>query len=420
MANIFVPFDLKIRDMGSSTVTVEWDLDNTVEFKAGTYYKVYTSDDGLSYSFLANANVKYTSIPLRNNTFYVKVSSVVVGLGESAPSLPLTVSAQTGTVDFGDQTTIAVTPTGEPIKLRATPNGELLVSAASFSLSGVTITGFSTEAKQDLQISAAATLLAQVSAFKLANHTDLDAVANRLVLFQAEAHSDSINILNKLDAFKTQNNLDILATKLEVANFKVANHNDLDALKTEVTGLKTANHTDIGVVGMKVDAVGTAVGTVKTAVDNFASTNNTNLGSANTKLEEIKTKLQEIKLEVIDSNLSRLLRAETTLSNVTTAGITVTLPWKARSIIHQITLVKESGAATKWSIEVINKNFPITERNIICRMPSYEVYDPNRTDLLKTIPYINIDNADEVRVRVIPDAGTSNQFALIVSGEQAK
>lgn len=420
MANIFVPFNLKIRDLTSTSAIVEWDLDNTVEFKAGTYYNVYTSNDGVAFTFLAKANVKYISIPMREGTIYVKVSSFVVGMGESAHSSALAVTQQIGTLDTTDLTTIAVTPSGEPVKLRATANGELLVSAASFSMGGVTITGFSTEAKQDAMIAGIATVNSNVTAFKDAVNTDLDAIQSRLVLFQNEAHVDSVNVLNKLDAFKVQNNTDILALKLEVANFRNANHTDLDALKLEVTGFKNANHADFLALGTKVDTVNTTVGTVKTAVDSFATTNNTNLVAVNTKLEDVKTKLDTLNLSVQDSNLTSLIRADTTLTNVSPAGALAILPWKRRSIVHQITVLKEGGAATRWFIEIINKAYPITERNVVCRLTSYESVDPDRTDILRTVPYVNLDNADEIRIRIVPDNGTSNQFAVIVAGETAK
>jgi hypothetical protein len=214
-----------------------------------------------------------------------------------------------------------------------------------------------------------------------------------------------------------------MATKLVVSNFQVANHNDLDGIKNSLDNFKSANHTDLDIINTSIVTVNTSIGTVNTSV----GTVNTSVGTVksaiddtNSKLEDVKDKLDTINANVQNSNLTSLLRADTTISSVTPAGVLVVLPWKKRSIIHQITILKESGSATKWSVEIINKAPPTTERNVICRVASYEVYDPNRLDVLRSIPYVNLDNADELRIKVYPDVGTSNQFAVIVSGEQAK
>ena len=57
MANTFIPFDLVIKDLSTASVLIQWELDNTVEFKTGTYYNLYTSNDGTTFTFLKSSKV---------------------------------------------------------------------------------------------------------------------------------------------------------------------------------------------------------------------------------------------------------------------------------------------------------------------------------------------------------------------------
>ena len=290
MANTFVPYDLRVKDLTSASAIVSWELSNVVEFKPGTYYNVYTSLNGTVYVLLCVANTKYASIPLHADGGFVKVTSFVGGMGESAQSTALSLPPIGGT-DSTDSTTIAVNAAGEPIKLRATDTGELLISAPNMIVEGVAITGSSTEAKQD----------------------------------------------------------DIIS--------------DIEAVADQITALATAVDT---------------------------------------------------------SHLPKLLRAETTATAVTTDGAWLVLPWKKRSLIYQVTFVKEAGSATQWVVDILNKAPPTTDRNIVWRMQSYDAVVSTRMDILMTVPYINLDDLDVLRIKVTPDIGSDNTFAVIVTGEEAR
>jgi hypothetical protein len=306
MANTFIPFGLKVRDITSAGITIEWDLDNTVEFRPGTYYKVYTSMDNVSYTVLEQANIKYHSFALKSVPYWMKVTSFVVGLGESLPSAPFQITQVIGVTDSQDQTTVAITPSGEPIKLKTTPTGELAValSGAQLTIDNAVLNigvGLAKEIKQDA-------LLLSLNNLKDNNHTDLDAVLQRLVVMQAA---------------------------LEIAPFP------------------------------------------------------------------------------------HLMRAETNVTNVTPAGLVIVLPFKKKALIHQITVVKEFGSASSWTLEIHNKAALVTEKNVIVREFSYNQYDPNRFDVLKTIPYFNSEGLDQIVVKIIPNTGTSNNFNIAISGEEA-
>jgi len=299
MPNPFVPFGLKVRDIAGNSAVIEWDLDNTVEFKSGVYYNVYLSADGVSYTLSHKSNITYTTVPLQPAPFYVTITSVTPSSGESAQSTALLVTRTIGNSSSQDSTTVAITPTGEPVRLKTLPDGTVVVSLNSGTIGGTGSTA--TEAKQDALIAV------------------LTALAGE-------------------------------------------NHSDLAGLNTVITGLQ--EHID-------------------------------------------------------DASLAHLLQSEATTSGVSSAGSIITLPWKKRSLIHKITVIKESGSASQWLVEILNTNVTPGEKNIVLRDASVN-YSGTRMDLLQTVPFINVLDLDFIYVRLTPDAGSDNVFYLNISGEESK
>lgn len=325
MPNIFVPFDLGVKDLTTKSAILTWDLNNVAEYKAGTYYKVYLSDNGTTFTEPAIvANIRTLSVPLKANEFWFAVTSIVDGL-ESVKSSPFKVAAKLGMSDSRDTSTVAIDINGNPCKLKVNANGELMTSA-NFSVGNISValSGMATEVKQDAQIT-------------IAEATRLDLIA-------------------------------------EISNLTGVVNGSSSAIITSI-------NTNSGIIAAKLDAIQSATSS---------------------------------------SNKPTILSAETTLSNVTSAGITVYIPWKKRAIIDRITVIREAGSATSWKIEILNKNAPVTARNVIMREFSYNSYDVDRFDVLRTFSFINLDGADLIGIRLTPDTGTSNIFYVAITGTEAQ
>lgn len=325
MPNIFVPFDLGVKDLTTKSAILTWDLNNVAEYKAGTYYKVYLSDNGTTFTEPAIiANIRTLSVPLKASEFWFSVTSIVDGM-ESAKSAPFKVATKLGMSDSRDTSTIAVDINGTPCKLKVNANGELMTSA-NFSVGDVSIalSGMATEIKQNTQIS-------------IAEATRLDLIS-------------------------------------EISNLT-------------------------GVVNGASAAIVSSINTNSTVVSN---------------------KLDAIHSAVSSSNKPTILSAETTMSNVTPSGITVYIPWKKRAIIDRITVIREAGSATSWKIEILNKNFPVTARNVVLKEFSYNSYDTDRFDVMRTFSFINLDGVDIIGIRLTPDVGTSNIFYVAITGTEAQ
>lgn len=298
-ANVFKPYDLKIKDIVGNTIIVCWEMDNTVEFKKGVYYNVYTSDDGTTFNFLAIANTKMFNIPMRAVPYYVAVTSVLPTSGESDKADALFITKTIGTMDSQDSTAIAITPSGEPIRLKTLADGTVVVALNGASIGGGS--GISTEAKQDSLLAA-------------------------------------LNLI------------------------KDGNHADLSSLLVAISGLNETMNT---------------------------------------------------------ASMEKLLLSEATASGVTPSSALIALPWKKKSLVHKITVIKESGSASQWLVEILNTNVTPEEKNIVLRDASVN-YSGMRMDLLQTVPFINVLDLDFIYVRLTPDAGSDNVFYLNISGEESK
>ena len=104
------------------------------------------------------------------------------------------------------------------------------------------------------------------------------------------------------------------------------------------------------------------------------------------------------------------------LLSVGPTGKKIALPFYKIARIKQVTVLHEFGADTEFIVRVWNKNPATSERNVLMELPSY---GERRVDIIKTVPYINQDNAEEITIEVIPENGTSNNFFVRVSGSLA-
>lgn len=158
MANSFIPYDLKVKELNSKSVLLEWDLNNYAEYKEGTYYRVYISTDGVSYQAPITANIKYVSVPLLKDEFWFAVASVVDGM-QSLKSPMFKVEHKIGNSDSRDSSSIAVDIDGNPAKLIVDENGSLKTTATLSTASiNVVVSGGATESKQDSLIAAVSDL----------------------------------------------------------------------------------------------------------------------------------------------------------------------------------------------------------------------------------------------------------------------
>jgi len=159
MPNMFVPFDLGVKDLTTKSAILTWDLNNVAEYKAGTYYKVYLSDNGTAFTEPAIvANIRTLSVPLKANEFWFAVTSIVDGL-ESVKSAPFKVTAKLGMSDSRDNSTVAIDINGNPAKLIVDENGSLKTTATLSTASiSVAVSGGATESKQDSLIAAVSDL----------------------------------------------------------------------------------------------------------------------------------------------------------------------------------------------------------------------------------------------------------------------
>ena len=115
--------------------------------------------------------------------------------------------------------------------------------------------------------------------------------------------------------------------------------------------------------------------------------------------------------------LFRSLREEIEITNVDSLGLKFTLPWNAKSILTQVTVLHEAGSATDFAVEVWNKSPSTSERNVVFRAHLSEGFSTTRLDFTHVVSYINLDDDDLIIVKIIPNAGTSNNFFVSINGE---
>jgi len=302
MANNFVPFDLKIKNILGDTAIISWDVHNAIEFKPGTKYNIYVSADDLSYNLLKTAVRTETTVALSAANKFIKISSLHASFGESALSQALGIATPETLAEYKEITPIATDELGKSRALKINSlTGRLEVDAflSSAIIAEINTVGLSTEAKQD------ATLI---------NLADLNAKQDAALLYQ-------------------QTQIDLLT---------------------------------------------------------------------------------EIKLSVAADNL---ISTEAVAEPVSVAGTKITLPFAKKAKILQVTLLHEFGTATAFSVNIWRKKISSSDRDILARFDSYDL--TGRLDVIKAIPYISLDNADEITLQILPNNGTSNRFFVRVAGSLA-
>lgn len=197
---------------------------------------------------------------------------------------------------------------------------------------------------------------------------------------------------------------------------KEAKQDALIALNTTILDAIN-NATNLVSKEAKQDAANALLNTIIADLNTFAADNGADLTAIQTQLDSALAKLDSI-----DANVAyygrALLRQEFVLTSVDSSGARTTVPWSEKSIIDQITVIKESGSATDFTVEVFNKAVSNSERNVIVRSKLSEGFTSTRLDFLSRVPYINLDGNDEVTIKVTPNNGTSNNFFVSINGER--
>lgn len=114
-----------------------------------------------------------------------------------------------------------------------------------------------------------------------------------------------------------------------------------------------------------------------------------------------------------NTKTGNLTVSEADIVSVGPAGSKITLPFWTKAKIEQVTVIHESGTATKFTVRVWRKKLSSQARDILAE---FESYNSPRLDVIKIIPYINLDGVDEVTVQILPDNGTSNNFYVRIAG----
>ena len=289
MGHIYAPFDLKIKQLWAKSATITWDLDNTVEFREGVYYKIYTSSDGESYSLAGSATWREYLLTVGYPDIYVKVTAIVPILGESNMSEAFVVpglTSQSITTNSGSGGVVVVGPDGAPSALRTSTPGTLWV----------------TEAGED------------------------GGPAADVLLQQAQIAADASHAQAIIDDIREQ---------------------------TSAT---------VGGTG--------------------------------------------------------LIKADGVFQNVGESGVVATFEWNKKSIIKQLSVVKEGGTATVWTVEVYSSSTTMNSRTLVFSETSDPEITPTRLDLALDIPYISFDDAESITVKVSANS-ESNTFYMVIVGELA-
>jgi hypothetical protein len=465
MANPYAPVDLEVVRVLDDSLHIKWEVDNAVEFQPGIEYRVYQSVSGATWVLVQTVKRKEAVLKKVNDYTRTAVTSYTPKLGESARSLPIIISNPVTLSEDTLAQPIAIDEQGRARYLLTDPDGRLSIGIDNVN---VEVSGMATEVKQDWIVAGIGDVNTELAAqhlslvaFKDANHADLVAVESAVSQLNTDLSQLDANLL----AFKAENNAnlndiesDVEQVNVDLLAFKAAtdtNLNDIEAdveqVNADLAAFKAANHIDLTDINVKLqnntttlnnnlnllrsenaaglddikDAIGDAsalnssdIQDVEAAVTQLNTDNTAQNAALQSTVNDIKTNTDAILTELSVVNSSKILRSEAILTNVSPSGAIATLTWEKSSLVHQVTVIKEYGDAVNWTVEILNKALPITQRNVIYWEPSYSTYSPNRFDLLKTMPYINIDGNASILVRITPDAGTSNQFYVAVSGEK--
>ncbi len=177
-----------------------------------------------------------------------------------------------------------------------------------------------------------------------------------------------------------------------------------------------AEFTDLILSGVSTEAKQDAVISLLTDLKSYSSPGLAKEAKQDSILLQLISQSNTLSEIRANTEVGNLTISETEMLSVTPAGSKATVLFPSRANIRQITVIQEFGIAESFSVRIWRKKVSASDRDILAKFDSYQ---ENRLDVIKTIPYINLDGTDEITIQVIPDNGTSNNFYVRISGELA-
>ncbi len=128
------------------------------------------------------------------------------------------------------------------------------------------------------------------------------------------------------------------------------------------------------------------------------------------RLVEAEDLLTEIR---DNTQIGNLKVSEIELLAVGPGGVKATMPFWESANIRQTTVLQEAGDASSFTVKIWRRKISSTERDVLAKFDSY---DENRLDVIKSIPYINLDELEEITLEIIPNIGSNNNFYVRIAG----
>lgn len=418
MANTYVPTNLRIEDHVVGSLVLDWDVSSVMDKNAKARYNIWGSNDSGSTWELVQGGVIRSEGSVPDNWAWYAVSSIHPTLGESAKSDPLEL-ASPGT--FGtthNHTAVGMDKDGRFHYLKVADDGGLILGEG-ISVS-IDTTDLSTEAKQDVVISNLGTINTNMGT----GFTDIGVILNNnhnAMLTELQSTKVAVAKEVKQDAIlaELQGTRADMNTKLQGLNYTIESKQN--TVISEIGTTRTNIVSAVSTVDDSVNALKASndvlLGDINTGISDLEVSNSTNLTAVQSKLDALQAELESVNTNV-QNNFKQLLGGEAELTGVGTAGSQIVLPWSVRSIINKVLVLQEGGAATDFTVEIYNKATGLTERNVVIRSKCSDGFSPTRLDFTHVVPYINLDGNDSVVVKVIPNAGTSNNFFVSIHGEK--
>lgn len=454
MANSYIPTNVRVEDVLSGTIFVDWDMSSVMEKNTQARYTIWGSnDDGGTWDAIAE-NVIRSEGTIENDWNWIAVTSIHPTLGESVKSVPLKLIASTSTADVNQRSAVGIDEDGHFHYLKVSTDGGLILGEG-IDIS-VDTTGLSTEDKQDVLLLNVAkeskqdTLIADLGTFNVDTNTRLDTLNTTVTTKQDEViaavNTANTDIAASVDAASAlgakEGKQDVVIARVETLNTTVTTKQDevisaVNTANTDIVNIVNSKQNQVmGAIDTSRIAITTAVAAVDSSIDDFKADNTAALvdvkdsvdalaAESNTDLDAIQVQLADILAESqsinnnVQTGFKTLLRGETELTNVTPAGVKFTLPWSEKSVVNQVTAIIEGGSATDFTLEVWNKNPSTSERNVVLRGHLHESFSTTRLDFTHVVSYINLDGNDEIIVKITPNIGTSNNFFVSINGEKA-
>lgn len=424
MSNPYIPTNVRVEDFNPGSLVLDWDVSTVLEKDIKTRYNVWGSNNsGGTWDLIVENSVgSHTSITA--TWAWVAVSSIHSTLGESDKSAPLVLQSPETLSGGVPQMAVGLDEDGNHHFLKVSSDGGLILGEG-ISIS-IDTTDLSTEAKQDelmlnvakeskqdVLIEAVNTANTDIVAAIGTNNTEIvDAITDASSIAAKEAKQDITNtMLTTIDGNLTAGvaTLDhsIILTQSQIRNQLIAgeatNAAALAGVNAIITAFKASNESNID--------------TLIADLNTFAAANGVDLTDMQTQLDTILAEIVAVNANIIDYGRV-LLREEYVIVGADPGGVKFTVPWEAKSIINQVTVIQEAGSATDFTVEVFNKAISNSARNVILKSKLSDGFSPTRLDFLHTLSYINLDGADTITIKVTPNNGTSNNFFVSINGEK--